>query len=101
MIYDNPAEYLTAAGTDIKERINRLTLIIVNLENMMATAGTGDIQSYSFNDGQSQINTTYRTLSDVAMAINQFETIRTRLINKCNGRVTILRDANTISRYRN
>ena len=99
IIFDNPVEYLDAAGADIKARITRLTTIIVNLENMIANIGsTGSFQSYQFNDGQSQINTTYRTLTEVTNAINAFETIRTRLINKCEGRTTILRDSDTLVR---
>lgn len=96
-VYDNPAEYLQDAGTDMVARINRLTTIIYNLENMLASSASGDLQSYSFNDGQSQINTTYRSLDEITRAINVFDTIRTRLINKTRGRVTILRDAD--SRY--
>jgi hypothetical protein len=99
IIYDNPAQYLESAGSDLKARINRLTVIINGLENMMVIAASnGNILSYQFNDGQSQINTTYRTLKDVTDALNAFETIRTRLINKASGRTNILRDADTVPR---
>jgi hypothetical protein len=99
IIYDNPSKYLENAGADLKARINRLTVIIDGLENMMEEmAPNGNILSYQFNDGQSQINTTYRSLKDITEALNVFETIRTRLINRAHGRITILRDVDTIPR---
>jgi hypothetical protein len=99
IIYDNPSKYLEAAGADLKARIDRLTVIIYGLENMMAEmASNGNILSYQFNDGQSQINTTYRSLKDITDALNVFESIRTRLINRAHGRTTILRDVDTIPR---
>lgn len=98
MFYDNPAEFINGA-TDVKERINRLTTVIQNLENCVINAASnGDVQNYSFNDGQSTISTTYRNLSEITTAITAFENIRERLINRCNGRATILRDADTIIR---
>ncbi|MBP1638967.1 MAG: hypothetical protein H6Q17_550 [Bacteroidetes bacterium] len=100
MFYDNPAEYLKGAGPDTKERINRLTTIIYNLENALADSTNGDVQNYTFNDGQSQISTNYRTLSDLTKAIETFGTIRERLINRSQGRTSILRDADTHYRYR-
>jgi hypothetical protein len=96
--YDNPVDYLNDAGTDTKARINRLTAIITNLENAMANSATADIQNYTFNDGQSQISTNYRTLADLTHAIQIFETIRERLINRSTGRATVLRDADTLVR---
>ena len=97
IVYDNPVDYLNSAGSDLKTRITRLTTIITNLENATVNLGSGGaIQNYSFNDGQSQINTNYRTLKDLTDAILSFETLRERLINRAKGRITVLRDQNTI-----
>lgn len=96
MFYDNPAAYIGAAP-DVEARINRLTAVIEALETCsLNAASNSDVQQYSFNDGQSQIGTTYRTISDITNAITAFETIRERLINRAAGRATILRDANTL-----
>lgn len=96
MYYDNPAAFIGAAQ-DTQDRINRLTTIITNLENCAITsASNADIQNYSFADGQSTIATGYRNLSDLTTAINLFEQIRERLINRSQGRTTILRDADTL-----
>ena len=98
MFYDNPAQFLNASQ-DTLDRINRLTTIITNLEIASIEAASGSsIQNYSFNDGQSQIATNYRNLTEVTNAINAFETIRERLINRSQGRQTILRDADTLPR---
>jgi hypothetical protein len=98
MFYDNPAEFINGAA-DVKERINRLSTVILNLETCSVNAASNsDVQNYSFNDGQSTISTNYRTISELASAIEAFEKIRERLINRCQGRVTILRDADVITR---
>jgi hypothetical protein len=99
MVYNNPVDYYTNAGADIKARVNRLTTIIYNLEGMMVNVGEGgNIQNYSFNDGQSTINTNYRTLNDILTAIKGFEILRERLLNKIKGNITILRDTTTLPR---
>ena len=98
IFYDNPVEYLKDAGADVVTRINRLTTIIDNLEIAMASSGTIDIQNYQFNDGQSQISTNYKSLADITKAIEAFEIIRERLINRSQGRSTIMRDSDTLVR---
>jgi hypothetical protein len=98
MFYDNPAEFLNAA-TDVKDRITRLSTIISNLETCAINAASNaDVQNYSFNDGQSTIATNYRNLTDISNAIEMFEKIRERLINRSGSRMTILRDADTLKR---
>jgi hypothetical protein len=52
MFYDNPAEFINGAA-DVKERINRLSTVIRNLETCSVNAASNsDVQNYSFNDGQ-------------------------------------------------
>lgn len=97
MYYDNPADYINAAD-DVKIRINRLTTVINNLETCSINAASNsDIQNYNFNDGQSQISTNYRSIEELARAIEAFERIRERLINRAQSRVTILRDSDVIA----
>jgi len=98
MYYDNPAEYIKAAP-DVIARINRLTAVIEALENCsLNAASNGEISSYSFNDGQSDIKTSYTSITEISNSIEMFEKIRERLINRAQGRLTILRDADTLPR---
>jgi hypothetical protein len=100
MTYDNPATYIQAAQS-LRDRIDRITTVIDNLETCaIQAASNSDVQNYSFNDGQSQIATSYRSIEDLGKAIQMFDMIRTRLINRLNGRVTVLRDADITWRYR-
>ena len=98
MFYDNPIEYIKTAP-DVAARINRLTSVIEALEiSSLEAATNGEISSYSFNDGQSDIKTTYTTIPEIAKAIEMFEKLRERLINRSQGRLIILRDADTLPR---
>ena len=98
MFYHNPIEYIKAAS-DTVTRIIRLTNVIEALEiSSLEAATNGEIASYSFNDGQSDIKTTYTTIPEIARAIEAFERIRERLINRSQGRLVILRDADTLPR---
>jgi len=85
----------------VEARINRLTAVIEALEMCsLNAASNGEISGYQFNDGQSQINTTYTSITEITKSIIMYEAIRERLINRATGRATILRDANTlVKRY--
>lgn len=98
MFYDNPADYIKAAP-DVSARITRLTAVIEALELCsLNAASNGEISNYSFNDGQSDIKTSYRSLTEISNSIVMFEQIRERLINRSQGRATILRDVDTLPR---
>jgi len=98
MTYSDPLLYYKDA-VDKQERITRLTTIITNLETCAAQAALGaDIQNYSFNDGQTQINTNYRSIDDLMKSIDSCEKLLARLINSMQGRSTILRDADVLPR---
>lgn len=60
----------------------------------MVNVGTGnsDIESYTLDDGQTKISTTYRNVESIIKAIVGFEALRDKLLNQLNGRTTILRD---------
>ena len=98
MTYSDPLLYYSDAKSK-EERIQRLNTIIVNLETAAIQAALGaDIENYSFNDGQTQINTTYRSIEDITKAINGCELILARLVNSIQGRSTVLRDADILPR---
>jgi len=87
------ADYITSA-TGRLDRIKRINEIIIALENMaINAAGKGDISQYSLNDGQITISTTYRSLSSIADAINDFMYLLEVLQNQIQGRSFMLRDA--------
>lgn len=99
MNYDNPGLYINET-TDYTVRLVRIETIIANLEICLVNASTNaDVQNYSFNDGQSTINTNYRSITEITNAIDAFDKIRQRLISRLGSRVTILRDADTIRRW--
>ena len=44
------------------------------------------------SNGQVRIRTKYRSINDMYIGINAFETYRQTLLNKLNGRCSVLRD---------
>lgn len=82
------------SATTLLERIARINAIIDALLLQMSNVGTShsDLSSYSLNDGQTTISTQYTTPELITNAINGFERMRERYVNKLNGRGMILRD---------
>lgn len=82
------------SATTLLERIARIDAIIDALLLQMSNVGTShsDLASYSLNDGQTTISTQYTTPELITNAINGFERMRERYLNKLNGRGMILRD---------
>ena len=76
------------------ERVNRIDQIITALELRVLDAGAGnsDIDEYSLDDGQIKIKTKYRSVDSMYTAIQGFEALKQKLLNKLNGRVTVARD---------
>jgi len=84
---------------EIESKIVTYKKILEGLESCLANIQlTGDIQQYSFQDGQSTINTTYRSASEITKAIHEINSIIERWANKLDGRVTLLRDADVLPR---
>lgn len=84
--------YIKSASTML-ERINRIDQIILALELQVVNvaAGNSDIEEYSIDDGQVKIKTIYRSVDSITKAIHGFETLKNKLLNQLNGRVTVLR----------
>ena len=98
VIFESASLYLDSSKT-LKERIKKFDEIIAALEvSELKAAETGNIQSYSLNDGQTVINTTYRSSIEIATSIMAFERQRERLINKLNGRTFRLMDSKNFPR---
>ena len=91
------AEYISSA-TGIEERADRIAQIIIALENRQLTmVGNSDILSYKLNDGQTVIETVYRSPENLQKAIDSYERILNRLISRLNGtRIVRLVDSKNV-----
>ena len=87
VIYDSSYKYVTSCA-DLRTRIARIDAIITALEETVLLAATNaTVTDYMLDDGQTKISETYRDPAAVAVAINAYERIKERYINKLNGRV--------------
>lgn len=94
-IYPSFRQYLDDSA-DHLEKIERVKAIIEALEDAALAAASGqDIQSYSLDDGQTKISNVYRSAKEIAEAIDAFEKILQRHINRCDGRIARLVDFET------
>lgn len=84
-------------STDLKDRYDRICAIIRALEDQqIAAASNSDVEAYTLDDGQTRINTQYRSALDIAKAIDQYEKIKNRIQAELLGtRIIALRDAKT------
>ena len=83
--------YIESAQTKI-DRLNRICQIIDGLElQQIAAISNSDIDEYQINDGQVVIKTIYRSATDIAKAIMEYEKIKQTLFNQLNGRGIVLR----------
>lgn len=85
-------------STSLKERYDRICTIITALENaQIAGVSNSDVVSYTLDDGQTRINTTYRSAEDIQKAIDGYEKIKERIANQLTGtRIVRLADAKSI-----
>lgn len=85
-------------STSLKQRYDRICQIITGLENQqLAAVGNSDVEAYTLDDGQTRINTQYRSAEDIAKAIFQYERIKNSIQAKLLGtRIVALRDSNTV-----
>jgi len=92
MSYHTETLYIESATT-LEERVRRICAIIEALElRQVAVIGNEDVQEYSIDDGQVKIKTSYRGAKQIAEAIQAYEVIKQRILNKLNGRQMVLRD---------
>lgn len=92
MTYCTEKLYIENA-TSLEQRLERYEQIIEALELQMVNVGAGnsDIEEYTLDDGQVKISTTYRDVNQIAKAIQGFEFLRQKIINKLNGRSVVIR----------
>ncbi|MFA6057292.1 MAG: hypothetical protein WC756_03770 [Taibaiella sp.] len=113
MIYESIPQYIECF-TLTEDRINRLELILTQMENSMlmvaanpelgtvANTGVNLIEEYSLDDGQTKIRTKYR---DTEAFIGSYKTLLAlkdmliaKLNNNITGRVFSLRDGRNFTR---
>lgn len=95
--YDTAAIYIDSANS-IADRIQRIdTIIDALLTNALVAAGKDRIEEWSLNDGQTIIREKYRSSVDIQKAIMAFEQIKQVYVNRCNGRMTRLKDGKSIN----
>lgn len=88
----NASEYIQTAKS-IKERIKKLDQIIDGLMTVsIEQIENSGKASYSLNDGQTTINVSFRSGSEITAAIRKYEQLKNSYINKLNGNVTYLKD---------
>lgn len=98
-----PTEYqYVIDSADLKQRYDRIKAIIAALENQqLAMVGNSDVVSYSLDDGQTRIQTNYRSADQIAKAISDYEKILYRIKAQITGtRIVRLADAGSIQSNR-
>ncbi len=93
--YDSEYAYISSCDS-YQEKIDRINAIITALEDTaLKAAGKGYIDEYELDDGQTKIRVSYRSPSAIYTAINNYEKLKQMYVNRCIGRVIVLRDANS------
>tara|TARA_R110002049_G_scaffold86452_1_gene219870 strand:- start:166 stop:459 length:294 start_codon:yes stop_codon:yes gene_type:complete len=76
----------------ILERIKAYEALIAAMElKLLDSVETSDLQEYNLDDGQMKVKTAYRSVYDVEKGIFALERAKQRLINRYNGRTSVLR----------
>lgn len=99
VVFDSAALYVVNAVT-IQDKITRVDKIIDALMTTALIAAAKDnVTEYMLDDGQTKIQTMYRSASEVLSSIKSFEAIKQMYINQLNGRVVRLVDEKNFRRY--
>lgn len=86
MVFDSAYIYLETCTT-LQAKIAGIDAIITALTaSALKAAGTGNLQEYSLDDGQTKIRTAYRNTTEITNAIKSFISIKNIYINQLNGR---------------
>lgn len=73
-------------SVDLKSKYDRIQMIISALiDQQILMVGKSGTVSYSLNDGQTVISTTYRNSSDIAKAIQDYERISNTILSQITG----------------
>lgn len=87
VVFDRCGLYIESCTT-LQAKIAAINAIIDALEIQALDAiATNNITEYQLNDGQTIIKEVYRGSDNIAKAINEYEAIKQRYVNRLNGRV--------------
>jgi hypothetical protein len=79
-------------ATGLVERLARIEAIIEALElRQVEVIGKSNVEEYQLDDGQVRIKTIYRSADQIAKAIEAYEKLKQKLLNRLNGRQMVLR----------
>ena len=79
-------------ATGLVERLARIEAIIEALElRQVEVIGKSNVEEYQLDDGQVRIKTIYRSADQIAKAIEAYEKLKQKILNKLNGRQIVLR----------
>ena len=79
-------------ATGLVERLARIEAIIEALELMQVEViGKSNVEEYQLDDGQVKIKTIYRSSEEIAKAIEAYEKLKQKILNRLNGRQIVLR----------
>ena len=92
--FDSCGLYIKSCAT-LRAKIAAIDAIIDALElSAITVAGGGDtVSEYQLNDGQTIIKEVYRGSAGIAKAINDYEAIKQRYVNRLHGRAIRLVDS--------
>ena len=79
-------------ATGLVERLARIEAIIEALElRQVEVIGKSNVEEYQLDDGQVKIKTIYRSSEEIAKAIEAYEKLKQKILNRLNGRQIVLR----------
>lgn len=85
------------SAKDMEDKVNKIDLIIAALLDLATdSAGKDDVAEYTLDDGQTKIRTEFRGMSSILKAIDDYERLRQRYLNRLNGRVMRLVDSKSV-----
>src|SRR5688500_1882361 len=94
MVTYDSAEIYIQSCTSLRAKITAIDEVVdVLMTTVLKAAARENVSQYSLNNGQTVINTTYRSTKEVIESIKGFEAIREMYVNRLNGRVVRLVDS--------
>lgn len=99
--YLSTSDYL-ATSTAYEDKIAKIDKVIAALfTTLEKAAGNEDISSYSLDDGQTKVMTTYKSATQVSAAIEAMEKLRNYYASKLSGNAIVrLVDSKNLNRSR-
>lgn len=77
---------------DLLCKIKAINDLIAAFElKLLDVVGSAVYDEYQMDDGQMKVRTKYRSPEDVLKGLDALEKLKQRYVNRCNGRVNILR----------